>query len=181
MRQREDHVHIGNIQQFLFTRRQPLVTSIGLTLCAMAVPARVVRDGLMAAARALIQMAAERRRAAALDGAQHAEMLPGQSGSILLDEALCLLRERCRPPRRVARSSLVQFAGALRLFAARRTRPCRWACPPLSDDVRKDAGKWRSLSGRSARAATALSASLPRSPASASRSYGAANGGERLW
>ena len=66
----------------------------------------------MAAARTLIQMAAERGRAAALDGAQHAEMLPGQSGSILLDEAfarcsndvghlegwrvhlLCSLRER---------------------------------------------------------------------------------------
>ena len=66
----------------------------------------------MAAARALIQMAAQRRRAAALDGSQHTEMLPGQSGSVLLNEAfarcsndighlegwrvhlLCSLRER---------------------------------------------------------------------------------------
>ena len=66
----------------------------------------------MAAARALVQMAAERRRAAALNGAQHPEMLPVQSGSILIDEVfarcsndvghlerwrahlLCSLRER---------------------------------------------------------------------------------------
>jgi hypothetical protein len=57
-------------------------------------------------------MAAERGRAAALDGPQHAKMLPGQSGLILLDKAsaccsndvghlkgwrvhlLCSLRER---------------------------------------------------------------------------------------
>jgi hypothetical protein len=42
----------------------------------------------MAAARTLIQMAAERSSAAALDGSQHTEMLPAQPGSILLDEAL---------------------------------------------------------------------------------------------
>ena len=66
----------------------------------------------MAAARTLIQMAAERSTAATLDGSQHTEMLPAQPGSILLDEAfarhtddighlerwlihpLCSLRER---------------------------------------------------------------------------------------
>jgi hypothetical protein len=73
---------------------------------------RVVGDGLLAAARALIQMTAQRRRAATLDGSQHAKMLPAQSGSILIDEVfarcsndvghlegwrvhlLCSLRER---------------------------------------------------------------------------------------
>jgi hypothetical protein len=78
----------------------------------MAVSTRVVRDGLLAAARALIQMAAERGRAATLDGSQHAKMLPRQSESVFLDKAfaccsndvghlegwrvhlLCSLRER---------------------------------------------------------------------------------------
>jgi len=77
MWQRENHVHIGHVQQFRLAGGKPLVTSIGLALCAMAITARVIRDGLMATARALIQMAAQRRRATALNGAQYAEMLPG--------------------------------------------------------------------------------------------------------
>ena len=47
----------------------------------------VIRDGLLATAGALSQMAAERGRAAALDSPQHTKMLPGQSGSVLLDKA----------------------------------------------------------------------------------------------
>src|SRR5690242_12067493 len=82
----------------------------------MAVATGGIRDGPIAAARALIQVAAQRRRAAALDGPQHTKMLPGQSGSVLLDEAvarcsndvghlegwrvhlLCSLRERLTCP-----------------------------------------------------------------------------------
>src|ERR1700751_323297 len=112
MRQRENHVHIRHIQQFRIAGGEPLVTSVGLALWAMAVATRVVGDDLLAAARALIQMAAERGRAATLDGSQHANMLPVQSGSVLLDKAsarcsndvghlegwrvhlLCSLRER---------------------------------------------------------------------------------------
>jgi hypothetical protein len=86
MRQRENDVHVGDIQQFFFTIGEPLVTSVGVALSAMAVTTRVIRDGLLPAARALIQMAAERRRAAMFDGSQHAKMLSGQSGSILLDK-----------------------------------------------------------------------------------------------
>ena len=87
MGQRENHVYIENIQQFLFTICEPPVTSVGLALSAMAVSTRVIGDGLLAAARALIQMAAERGRAAALDRPQHTKMPPGQSGSVLLDKA----------------------------------------------------------------------------------------------
>jgi hypothetical protein len=39
MRQREDHVHIGNVQEFLFTIGEPPVTRVGLALSAMAVSA----------------------------------------------------------------------------------------------------------------------------------------------
>ena len=88
MGQREHHVHVGNWQEFLLTLREPPVTRVGLALSAMAVSTRVVRDGLLAAAGALIQMAAERGRAAALDCAQHAQMLPGQSGSVLLNKTV---------------------------------------------------------------------------------------------
>ena len=112
MRQREDHMHVAHIQQLCFTGGEPLVASVGLAFSAMAVPARVVGDGLLAAAGALIQMAAERGRATALDSPQHAKMLPAQSGSIPLNKAfarcandvghlegwrvhlLCSLRER---------------------------------------------------------------------------------------
>jgi hypothetical protein len=77
MWQRENHVHIRDIQQFLFAGSEPLIASVGLALSAVAITTRVIRDGLMTAARALIQMAAQRRCAAALDSAQHAEMCPG--------------------------------------------------------------------------------------------------------
>src|SRR5436305_3497690 len=62
--------------------------------------------------------------------------------------------------------------GSASLASVQRTRPYRWACLPPSDDVRKDAGKWRLLSGRSVRAATALSVSPLRFPASGSKNYG---------
>jgi hypothetical protein len=84
----------------------------------------------MAAARTLIQMDAERSRAATLDRSQHTEMLPAQLGSILLDEAfarhmddighlerwlihfLCSLRERftCSGPDSSSLSSGVPAA-----------------------------------------------------------------------
>ena len=86
MRQGEDHVHVANGQEFLLALYEPPVTGVGLALSAMAVSTRVVRDGLLAAARALIQMTAERGRAATLDGSQHAKMLPRQSGSVFLDK-----------------------------------------------------------------------------------------------
>jgi hypothetical protein len=40
MRKREDHMHVGNIQQFRFAGSEPLVTGVGLALCAMAVTTR---------------------------------------------------------------------------------------------------------------------------------------------
>ena len=84
----------------------------------------------MAAARTLIQMSAQCRRPAALEGAQHPEMLPVQSGSVLLNEAfaccsndvghlegwrvhlLCSLRERftCSRPENWALSMGVPAA-----------------------------------------------------------------------
>src|SRR5215471_4531013 len=71
MRKREDHMNVGNVQQFFLTRREPLVAGVALALRAMAIAAGVIRDGLMAAARASIAVAAERCRATAQDRRQH--------------------------------------------------------------------------------------------------------------
>ena len=47
----------------------------------------------MVAARAAIEMAAQRRGAAAREGAEHAPMLPGQPGLVRLDEAIAVLSD----------------------------------------------------------------------------------------
>ena len=70
----EDEVVIVNRQQLLLAGCQPLVTSVGLALRAMTIAARVVRDGLMAAAVTLVPVSAERGRAAALDGSEHFQL-----------------------------------------------------------------------------------------------------------
>ena len=72
----EDEVVIVNRQQLLLAGCQPLVTSVGLALRAMTIAARVVRDGLMAAAVTLVPVSAERGRAAALDGSEHFQLWP---------------------------------------------------------------------------------------------------------
>ena len=68
VRQREDDMKVVDRQQFLAASGQPLVASVGLALWAVPVAAGVERDGLVAALAAAVQMAAERCRAAALDG-----------------------------------------------------------------------------------------------------------------
>src|SRR5258707_15702054 len=58
MGQREDDVEVRHGQQLSRTRGQPLGTRVALALGAVSVTARVVRDGLMAAADALIAVTA---------------------------------------------------------------------------------------------------------------------------
>lgn len=55
----ENQVEIAHREQFLLPGAQPLLACIGLALWTVAVSAGVVRDGLMAAADALIAMSAE--------------------------------------------------------------------------------------------------------------------------
>jgi len=75
MRNGEDHVHIGDGQQFLAARREPLISGVGLTLRTMPGTTRVER-GLMAAMATAIEVSTECRRAAVLDGKQHADVQP---------------------------------------------------------------------------------------------------------
>jgi hypothetical protein len=76
MRQGEDDVEVRHRQQLSRSRGHPSETCVPLASWAVPVPARVVRDGLMAAARALITMAAQGRSATADDGIEHLAMLP---------------------------------------------------------------------------------------------------------
>src|SRR5258706_16334772 len=69
---------VAHGQHFLLALGEPLVASVGLALGTVPVATGVVRDGLMAAVRALIAMSAERSRAAACDGLEHLKLRPGQ-------------------------------------------------------------------------------------------------------
>lgn len=60
LRQGEDDVAVWNRQKFRRPRLQPLVSRCGSALRTMAFPARVIRDGLMRAVIALLQMTASR-------------------------------------------------------------------------------------------------------------------------
>src|SRR5450631_244309 len=88
MRQCEDDMKVRNGQQFSRTCRQPFCARVPLTLGAVPIAARVERDGLMAAADALIQMTAQCRGAAANDGIEHLAMGPCKMRLLLLPETV---------------------------------------------------------------------------------------------
>lgn len=90
MRQREDHMEVRHAEQFFLSRGEPALTRLRLALRTVPVTAGVIGDGPMAASRTVIDMAAQRGRAATLDGAQHFQLLIAQPGSIPFDEALAL-------------------------------------------------------------------------------------------
>src|SRR6516225_4287402 len=79
---------IADAEQFVRARCEPAVAGVGLALGTVPVATREEGDGTMAASGALIQMAAQRCRAAVLDGPEHSELLPAQMGLISPDEAV---------------------------------------------------------------------------------------------
>ena len=91
MRQGEYDVEVWNFEEFLFTRGEPALARLCLTLRTVPVPAGI-SDGLMTALGALIDVPSQRRRAAAGDGPQHAQLLEVQPGA-LVHEAVALLVE----------------------------------------------------------------------------------------
>ena len=92
MRQGEYDVEVGDAEEFFFSCGEPALASLCLALRTVPVPAGVIRDGLMTALRTLIDVAAQRGRAAASDRPQHTQLLVIQPG-ILVDEAVTLLAE----------------------------------------------------------------------------------------
>src|SRR5271168_3989205 len=87
-RQGEDEVHVAGRQQLPFPRLEPAQAGVALTLGAMPVPARVVRDGRMSAVRALITMSTQRGGAATSNGQQNLLMLPSDPAATALNKRL---------------------------------------------------------------------------------------------
>src|SRR5260370_30465946 len=75
-------------QKFPATLFEPTLTSARLTLRAVPISTRVVGDGAMSAARALIEMSAEHGRATPRNGQQHFDMLPGDPLTASVDECI---------------------------------------------------------------------------------------------
>ena len=92
MRQGEYDVEVRDAEEFFLSCGEPALASLCLALWTVPVPAGVIGDGLMTALRTLIDVAAQRGRAAAPDRPQHTQLLVIQPG-ILFDEAVTLLAE----------------------------------------------------------------------------------------
>ena len=84
----EYQVVIVGRKQLLLAGGQPLITRVGLALWAVAIAARVVRDGLMAAAFTSVAVSAECGRAAALDGSKHFQLGPRKELSTAIQESI---------------------------------------------------------------------------------------------
>jgi hypothetical protein len=89
MRQREDDVHIRHVEQVTLAGVEPALPCLRLALRAVAVPTRIVGDGLMPAGVTPIEMASEGGRATARDRAEYRALLRAQP-RMLLDEGITL-------------------------------------------------------------------------------------------
>ena len=78
MRQREDVVEVTHLQKLGLPGREPLGGRQLLALGAVAIAARVIKGPAMAAAVALFDVAAQRRRAADFDVAHDLGLHPRQ-------------------------------------------------------------------------------------------------------
>src|SRR6516164_707930 len=108
-------------QQLGLARGQPLARGGALTFGAMAVAARIIGNERVRAVLAARDMAAERRRAAALDGRHHLQLVEADVASICLTPRCPVVAEDIRDlqrwtghPRGLLRRRLVRVR---RLFA----------------------------------------------------------------
>ena len=75
MRQREDDMHVRHVEELALSGREPPVTRLGLTLWAVTIPTRVIRDGPMSAGPTSIDMTAERGGPTPHQRAEHGPLL----------------------------------------------------------------------------------------------------------
>src|SRR5215469_5949468 len=80
-------MHIAGGEKLQTTRLDPTVPGHGLTLRAVAVAARVVRDGAMPAAGALVEMTAECSGTTPSNGSQHFDVLPSEPVTVSFEES----------------------------------------------------------------------------------------------
>jgi hypothetical protein len=90
VRKRKHDMYAAHRQQFFIAIGEPPIAGVGLSLWAMPRAAGVERGGFIAALATAIQMAAERSRAAVLDGEEDTEVEPRQPGSVPFDEAVAV-------------------------------------------------------------------------------------------
>ena len=91
LRQGENDVAVGDRQKLGRPCRQPLIARCGLALRTMSIPARVVRDGLMRAVIALLQMSAKRGGAACADISECSSLLGRKCMAPSLEKLLFVL------------------------------------------------------------------------------------------
>src|SRR5260370_2148960 len=97
VRQRKDHMEVADREAFLAPLSQPKVARVGEALRAVRGPARVIRDvGTIAASGTTVDVAAERRRTAVLDGVKNPQMLICQPRTVVLDEGFPVLSNDIR-------------------------------------------------------------------------------------
>jgi hypothetical protein len=84
----EDDMEVACREKFSPTRSDPPFPSTRLTLGAVAISARIKRDGAMPAAGALIEMTAEGGGTAPRDGQQHFDMHPPEPLAVSFDEGI---------------------------------------------------------------------------------------------
>jgi hypothetical protein len=92
MRQSKYDVEVRHTEQFLFSRSELALASLCLALRTVPVPAGIIRDGLITASGTSVDVPSQRRRGAAGDGPQHAQLLVVQPWA-LVHEAIALLAE----------------------------------------------------------------------------------------
>src|SRR6267143_3687298 len=81
-------MHVRRRKKFPATLFQPTFASTRLTLRAMPISARVVGDGAMSAASALIEMSAERGGTTPRNSQEHFDGLPGDPLTASFDECV---------------------------------------------------------------------------------------------
>src|SRR5258708_3177541 len=86
----EHNMEVAGGQEFSLAGRQPTLARLRLTLGAVPISARVVRDDLMSAAQAGIPVTAQCCGAGALNGTKRFELLKVKAGSIPVQEAIAL-------------------------------------------------------------------------------------------
>src|SRR5260221_6386334 len=91
---------VARREKFSSTCGDPPFPRRGLTLRAVPVAARVVGDGAMPAAGALIEMTAQRGGTTARNGPQHFDMLPTEPVAVFVEVNRPRVLDEIGPPQR---------------------------------------------------------------------------------
>ena len=90
VRQGKDQMEVTHRQEFLLAGSKPLLPRGRLTLGAVSIPAGVVRDGLIAAARTLVTMSTQGSGATTYEGKKNFQVDPVNPAAVVFDEAMAL-------------------------------------------------------------------------------------------